>query len=214
MWIKLWQFRLSLSVTRATAQLSRCNGKEPRELDKAEPEALSKPSCGRETQSPGVFPQPRLIRKGWRCLGKKLDWKSAPTRSFPYQEKRQGSLRPSEMARKRCGWLSVIPLLIVAERVVEGLQISRTNVGDTTPPPERQGPRLWLHVLTPHSPVNCCEHGGSTQRRSIFANDRCRKINLISATYRYHQSTECDKSIGFTPIKSKVSRLTLDFNRI
>lgn len=136
MWIKLWQFRLSLSVTRATAQLSRCNGKEPRELDKAEPEALSKPSCGRETQSPGVFPQPRLIRKGWRCLGKKLDWKSAPTRSFPYQEKRQGSLRPSEMARKRCGWLSVIPLLIVAERVVEGLQISRTNVGDTTPPPK------------------------------------------------------------------------------
>lgn len=38
------------------------------------------------------------------------------------------------MARKRCGWLSVFPLLVVAERVVEGLQISRTNVGDTTPP--------------------------------------------------------------------------------
>lgn len=54
-------------------------------------------------------------------------------RSFAYREKRQGSPCPAELARKCCGSIAVTPLLVVAERVVERLQITRPNVGGKTP---------------------------------------------------------------------------------
>lgn len=42
----------------------------------------------------------------------------------------------------------------------------------------------------------------------FLPNNRCRNINRVIATYHsYHQSTECDKSIGFTPVKFNASHL-------
>lgn len=94
---------------------------------------------------------------------------------FSYREKRRGSPHPAELARKCCGWLSVTPLLVVAERLVEGLQITRTNVGDMTHTTATGTSNLG----TCPRPVNCREHTGSTQKDNTKRVNSIKRVNPV-----------------------------------